>query len=1043
MLLPVFSVENGKFMIYALTIESPQGIICIEQKTKKGITCMLFQEYHQSTEHLHVGCEAPRAYFVPFASFSSAATRRRENSEFFQLLSGEWSFRWYASFLDFSESDINLSDADCERISVPRSWQTYLDRDYDKPNYTNLEYPYPVDPPFVPDENPCGLYLRDFTVENADDRYYLNFEGVEGGFYVWVNGQFAGYSQVAHMTSEFDVTELVKVGTNRLAVLVVKWSDGSYLEDQDYFRMSGILRDVYLLNRPQAHIRDYYVRQDVAVDLSSAKLSVELELRGEVDVKCALYAPDGTLIAEGCGSKTVDFDVSAPILWNDEQPQQYTLVLTAGREVIAERIAVRRLVIEDGVVLLNNRPTKARGINRHDSHPILGHAVSEEAMLKDLQLLKQANCNAIRTSHYPNDPRFVQYCEELGFLMIDEADLETHGMGYDWEGQWDWTRWSFLSNSPDWKNAYVDRAARLFERDKNRGCVVLWSLGNESGCGVNHRAMREYIKAREPKALVHYENAHLEFKAVPEGECFADISDVESRMYADTAYIARYFAEKLSDKPFFLCEYVCSMSTGDVFANWDLVLKHKGFFGACIWEYCDHSVDLGGGRYTYGGDFNDAVHSGTGSADGLVYPDRRPRPGYYDMKQVYRQAAATYADGVVTVTNRRYFADLSDFALVWKLECDGKICAQGRIESLDIAAQESKSFALIDPATVKGHAFLTLSFVQNDATAWADAGFETGFEQFDLTALADELPPRKQSTLCATETDSILSVSAGNAEYIFDKRRGKIMQIKCGEQATLNEPVKFSLWHAPTINGSSADLWLKLFLNKAQQKTYATEVGEIKDGKLEVLTKIALGPVSSLPSIKAEVSYTFCSDGAVEIRFNGRLKDMIPRLPLIGLELHLPQEFDKAVYYGHGPIEAYSDRHMSTKIGRYETTADDNFEHYIRPQENGSHYGTRWAQVANFEGRGLYFAPLKDSELCFNISRFTSQELMDAKHDYELVPRDESVVRLDYRITAISESGLLAEVYPERDGLAARDLSFGFVIKPFTSKLDSFAETYR
>ena len=543
---------------------------------------MKFQEYHQSTSDLHVGCEAPRAYFVPFASQETAATRRRENSEFFQLLSGEWSFRWYASFLDFCENDIFVADDVCERISVPCSWQMYLDRNYDKPNYTNLEYPYPVDPPYVPDENPCGLYLRDFTVTSAEDRQYLNFEGVEGGFYVWINGKFVGYSQVAHMTSEFDVTEYVNVGSNRLAVLVVKWSDGSYLEDQDYFRMSGILRDVYLLSRPQAHIRDYYVRQEVSADLATAVLNVELALCGETDVKCTLVDPDGNVVAEGLGKDVVTFTLTNPILWNDESPKQYTLWLVAGREVICERVAIRRLVIENGVLLLNNRGVKARGVNRHDSHPTLGHAVPEDHMYRDLLILKQANCNAIRTSHYPNDPRFAQFCEELGFMLVDEADLETHGMGYDWEGQWDWTRWSFLSNHPDWKEAYVDRAARLFERDKNRGCVVMWSLGNESGCGVNHRAMREYIKTREPKAFVHYENAHLEFKAVPEGECFADISDVESRMYADTAYIAKYFAEKLSDKPFFLCEYVCSMSTGDVFANWDLVMKHDGFFGACI-----------------------------------------------------------------------------------------------------------------------------------------------------------------------------------------------------------------------------------------------------------------------------------------------------------------------------------------------------------------------------------------------------------------------------------------------------------------------------
>ena len=1003
---------------------------------------MDFRPYHKSLDRLHVGCEPPRAYFIPFDSEDAARKGRRSDSARFQQLSGEWRFRWYPSFEDFRETDTELPFEACDPITVPRSWQTYLERPYDKPNYINLEYPFPVDPPHVPDENPCGLYLRWFEATPDDDSsYYLNFEGVNSAFYVWLNGRFVGYSQVSHCTSEFDVTAWLVEGKNRLAVLVVKWSDGSYLEDQDYFRLSGIFREVYLLRRPRIHLRDYFIRQTVSRDLLAAELSVSFEKTGAFSVSCKLFSPEGRLLAAADGMEQVQFQVASPSLWSDETPHRYTLMMEANGEIFCEKVALRRLSIEEGAVLLNNRAVKARGINRHDSHPLLGHATPEEHMLQDLYLLKRANCNAIRTSHYPNDPRFVEYCDALGFLVIDEADLETHGMGYDWEGKWDWTRWSMLSNAPEWREAYVDRAARLFERDKNRGCVVMWSLGNESGCGVNHRAMRAYIKARDPGAIVHYENAHLEFKAVPEGECFADISDVESRMYADIGYISRYFEEKLSDKPFFLCEYVCSMSTGDVFAYWDLVLRHKGFFGGCIWEFCDHAIDAGDGRYLYGGDFDDHPNGGTGCLDGLVYPDRRPRPGYYDMKQVYRQAAV-YENGAVTVQNRRYFRNLEDLDLVWKVECNGRICRQGRIGPLDVPPQGERRYSLALPEEWSGHALLTLSFVQNTETPWAEYGYETGFEQFTLNNARKSVIPQKKTALRTKETDALIRIETGEIVYTFDKRLGKIVQICCGGRELLSAPAAFSLWHAPTYNGTSADLWMKLFLDRAVQKTYDVELSGTEDGACSVSVKLALGPAASLPTLTGEANYTFRTDGAVELRFSGVLKEIVPRLPLLGVELHLPRDLDQARYFGHGPIEAYSDRYHSTKIGLYETTADKNFEHYIRPQENGSHYGTLWAQVFSAAGHGLLFAPLPDSELCFQISRYTSRQLYETKHDFELVPLDTTVVRLDYRITGISENALIAAQEPERDGLSARKIGFGFRIRPFLNAPDAFGELY-
>ena len=640
----------------------------------------------------------------------------------------------------------------------------------------------------------------------------------------------------------------------------------------------------------------------------------------------------------------------------------------------------------------------------------------------------------IRTSHYPNDPRFPALCDKYGIMLTDEADIETHGMGYDWEGEWDWTRWSHLSSAPEWREAYVDRAKRLFERDKNHGCVVLWSLGNESGAGVNHRAMAQYIRSRDDRALVHYENSHLEFKAVPEGENFADISDVESRMYAGTEYIENYLNNKEYKKPFYMCEYVCSMSTGDVYPFWDLVEKYDNNFGGCIWEWCDHAVNVpdknGSARYFYGGDFGDFPNSSICCIDGLVYPDRTPRPGYFDMKRVYQQYSAAYnGDGSVTVTSRRRFTTLDDTAIHWTLSENGKTVSEGTTAALSTPAQGNTTVKLFDPADFDSlpSCLLTLSFVSTTDTPWAEKGFETGFEQFVLKDYTPYVP--KDGRVELSENDRFAVIKAGNIAYTFDKPYGRISSIICGGKELLSAPVEPQIWRAPCYNRGSSEMWRLKNFRYAAQKTYSCLVCET-DGGVCIKTKIAIGGPSCPPVIHADVDYKFTPDGCVTLCFDGDVIEKCPILPKVGYRLFMPAENESVSYFGFGPKEAYVDRYKSQRLGLWNTTATDNFEHYIRPQENGAHYGTRFAEVYS-NAAGLRFEPFGMEHFSFNAQHFTAQMLEDTKHDFELEPLEDTVVSLDWRMTGISEAEYHND--PERAlrRIDEKKLNFGFVIRPF------------
>ena len=1000
---------------------------------------MKFTQYHKSLEHLHIGTQKPRAYFIPYDSLEDALKGDRNESYYLTNLCGEWNFKYFKSFEDIDESfyeemkDISALD----KVTVPGCFQLYEIEGIDKPLYSNLKYPFPTDPPHVPEDNPCGFYIRNFEVsdEMLERDTVITFEGVSSCFYLWINGRFVGYSQVSHCTSEFDITEYVKKGTNRIAVLVVKWCDGSYLEDQDYFRLSGIFREVYILSRSKARLEDVFIKQSFNDDFSLCTLNIDCTVKGSSSVLYGLASPKGELITQGeSENESFTIEIKSPLLWNDERPYVYNLFLTVEDEIIPFQLALRKIEIKDKKLLVNGKAIKLCGINRHDS-TLNGYVVTVDEMKEDLLLLKRANVNAIRTSHYPNDPRFYDLAEALGFYFIDEADIETHGMGFNTDSDWDWFRWSMLSTIDEWEAAYVDRAARLFERDKNHGCVIMWSLGNESGCGKNHRAMRNYIKSRDENAIVHYENSHLEFKAVPEGECFKDISDVESRMYAGVPYIDAYCNNNEYTKPFYMCEYVCSMTTGDVYDYWELVDKYDNFCGGCIWELTDHAINIpdenGKPRYYYGGDFGDFPNDGICCIDGLVFPDRTPRPGYYDMKKVYEPFRASFENGMLTLKSVRYFESLSDLSLSWQVTSDNKIIKEGKIDSLNVAPQSEEKYKLFDESKLSlyGDCFLTASICQKNNTPWAEAGYEVGFLQFELESSKAEIE-KECNRPEATETERFVYISCGDIQYIFDKPYARISSIKKSCKELLTEPIKFKMWHAPTYNCGSVDEWIANHLHHVSQKTYFTNIGEINNNRLTIHSEIALGGPANPPILKGKLTYTFYGDGSFDIGLCGEIRENAPLLPRLGLEILMNEENEDIIYFGLGKTETYPDRYKAARFGEYSLTVSENFVHYIRPQENSSHFKTRRATVGKKGEYGIFVTGAQGTkDFSFNASHYSAEQLTEVKHDFELKKEPRTIVNIDARFNAISESEELDNNENNRR-FDEKQVSFTFNIKP-------------
>ncbi|MGG1554023.1 glycoside hydrolase family 2 TIM barrel-domain containing protein [Paenibacillus ferrarius] len=1011
------------------------------------------EKFWEDPQTLHIHREKSRAYYIPYASTEQASARKRGRSPFYQTLNGAWSFQYHSSVDDVSEA-FYASDyeaAGWDTLLVPSCWQN---NGYDQLHYSNVNYTIPCDPPYVPDENPAGLYIRDFLVPDHWKKKgkYVVFEGVNACFYLWVNGQFAGYSQGSRVPAEFEIGKFLTAGMNRMAVMVLKYCDGTYLEDQDLWRYSGIFRDVYLLARDEAHIRDAFIRTTLGKERREALLRIELETSGPLKVHAELFSPDGTTKALGelavSDSGTIELSVTEVQLWSAEKPVLYELILTAGDEVIRFAVGFRDVEIRDGVFRINGAPVKLKGVNRHDSHPRLGQTIPIQHMIEDLKIMKRHNINTIRTSHYPNDARFLELCNEYGFYVIDEADLECHGLAIadNWKNiekgmnMQSYVDFHQLSKDAEWEQAFVDRAIRMVERDKNQPCIVIWSMGNESGYGPNHIAMAKWTRERDASRPVHYEGAASLYLGDADVSCL----DMESRMYASVPEIEEYAKNEANKKPLLLCEYSHAMGNGpgDLKDYWDVIYAQPKLMGGCVWEWCDHGIELqtehGERYYAYGGDFGEKPNDGNFCIDGLVAPDRTPHTGLLELKQVIapvRMEAVQLEGGRLRITNLYDFVDLSHLSFHWKLERDGKLLEQGVLAGLQTKPQTCEEvilpFSAVASRTME-ELCLTVSCCLQEETPWCSRGYEIMFAQFIPTAkrevLAGCIRMNSHQSIRGEEQGRVLHITGFDFHHQFDLRKGVPIKLSRHGVELLAEPIRFNLWRAPMDNDRNmVRRWTYEGLEHAGLKVYSCNWKQDSEREITVSVEYSLGVYTRRPIVRGIAIWRFDEQGLVSVQLTASVKEEIDFLPRFGLQLVMPEEMSEVEYLGYGPHESYIDKRNSVRKGKYAFRVEEMEHEYIMPQENGSRWNTDWAVVTNELGMGLHFEGAEPYSL--NVSRYYPQDLTEAKHTHELKRRRQTIVQLDYKMSGVGSHSCGPKLM-EKYQLNEKQFSFHMYIRP-------------
>lgn len=987
---------------------------------------MIVPKHYENLKVLHENTMPNRAYYIPASERMDSVVENREASDRLLLLNGNWKFRYFDSIYDLQDA-FYAEDYDTEsfdEIPVPSCWQNY---GYDHHQYTNVRYPFPMDPPYVPHENPCGAYVHHFTYEKNEKapKAYLNFEGVDSCFYVWLNGQYVGYSQVSHSTSEFDVTETVREGENTLAVLVLKWCDGSYMEDQDKFRMSGIFRDVYILKRPTQGIFDYFVT--TSIQENSAQVQVAITYFDEkLPVKLSLYNAEGMLVTAAEGAETsATLEVEAPVLWNAEAPYLYTLVLECAGEVITERVGIREIYIRDGIVYVNGVKIKFHGTNRHDSDPVTGFTISMEQIKTDLRLMKEHNMNCIRTSHYPNRPQFYQLCDEYGFMVIDEADNESHGTEEVYMADDDWEKRVAVWNAPladnaEYTESTVDRTQRCVQRDKNRPSVVIWSMGNECAYGCTFEAALKWTKEFDPTRLTHFESCQY----VPKGRKY-DYSNIDlySQMYAPMDAIHQYFA-KSPDKPFIQCEYAHAMGNGpgDLEDYFQVAQQYEGYCGGFVWEWCDHGIykgmaENGKKKYAYGGDHQEYPHDGNFCMDGLVYPDRTPHTGLLEFKNVHRPARVVSFEQEkkqIVLHNYMDFVNLKDYlTIAYEVNCDGVIVGAGSVDSAempDIPAHGEGSISLEYDVPKQGKCYLKVMYLLQKATAVLPEGYGLGFDEVKMETEDGrnqenvrllEKKTAKAGVIKVTEDDRYLYVENEKFRYVYNKLNGLWSELNYGERSLLERPMEINIWRAPTDNDRNIKKeWMRANYDKTVTRAYETAYAVSEEGAT-IHTTLSVSAIYTQRILNIDAVWNVKNDGRVDVKLCVKRGKEFLTLPRFGLRLFLPGEMKQVAYYGLGPVESYCDKRRASYHDLFYSDVEELHEDYIRPQENGSHDECDFVKVSD---ETLSLAAAGEQTFSFNASVYTQEELTEKAHNYELTASPYTVLCLDYRQNGIGSN---------------------------------------
>lgn len=983
---------------------------------------MIVPRYYENLSVLHENTMPARAYYIPASRRMDNLVEHREESDRMQLLNGTWKFQYFNSIYDIQDSffEKNYDTENFDEIQVPSVWQM---AGYDTHQYTNIRYPFPFDPPYVPQDIPCGAYVHTFEYSRDEKapKSFLNFEGVDSCFYVWINGSYIGYSQVSHMTSEFDVTDVLQDGTNTVAVLVMKWCDGSYLEDQDKFRMSGIFRDVYILKRPKQAISDYHIKTRIEDML--AKVEIEMKFYSPLNVKISIEDRNGAVVALGSIAEegTAVLEIASPELWNTENPYLYKLILETENEVIVDHIALRKIEIKDQVIYLNGQKIKFRGVNRHDSDPVTGFTINTEQITTDLTLMKQHNFNAIRSSHYPNAPFFYEMCDKYGFMIIDEADIEAHGpfMIYRKEDT-DYNRfkrWNEkIADDPVWEEAIVDRVKLMVERDKNRFCIVMWSMGNESAYGCNFEKALEWTKNFDPDRITQYESAR--YRNYDETYDYSNL-DVYSRMYPALSEIQEYL-DKDGSKPFLLVEYCHSMGNGpgDFEDYFQMIQDNDKMCGGFVWEWCDHAIAHGTAEngktiYAYGGDHGEEIHDGNFCMDGLVYPDRTVHTGLLEYKNVYRPARVISYDkesGELVLHNYLDFDNLKDYVKIsYELTQDGLVISKGILPEFSVAPHGEGKTNLKINVPENGKCYLKLIYHLKKELPLLDEDHILGFDEIEVSKedtkckLAEKWIPKTvvDSELQVNENDTQIHIKGREFAYTIDKRTALFTEMKFAGREYLNHPMELNIWRAPTDNDMYIKSeWKKAHYDKAYTRAYTTEVVQGKHGvKITSHASVVAETVQKI--LDVTITWKIEAAGKIDADIAVTKDDEFPDLPRFGVRMFLDKKLSAARYFGMGPQESYCDKHQAASHGLYRADVGDLHEDYIRPQENGSHYDCEYVELNNSR-YGIVASAEK--AFSFNASYYTQEELEKKTHNYELIESDSVVFCVDYALNGIGSN---------------------------------------
>lgn len=983
---------------------------------------MIVPRYYENLSVLHENTMPARAYYIPASRRMDNLVEHREESDRMQLLNGTWKFQYFNSIYDIQDSffEKNYDTENFDEIQVPSVWQM---AGYDTHQYTNIRYPFPFDPPYVPQDIPCGVYVHTFEYSRDEKapKSFLNFEGVDSCFYVWINGSYIGYSQVSHMTSEFDVTDVLQDGTNTVAVLVMKWCDGSYLEDQDKFRMSGIFRDVYILKRPKQAISDYHIKTRIEDML--AKVEIEMKFYSPLNVKISVEDRNGAVVALGSiaeEGKAV-LEIASPELWNTENPYLYKMILETENEVIVDHIALRKIEIKDQVIYLNGQKIKFRGVNRHDSDPVTGFTINTEQITTDLTLMKQHNFNAIRSSHYPNAPFFYEMCDKYGFMVIDEADIEAHGpfMIYRKEDT-DYNRfkrWNEkIADDPVWEEAIVDRVKLMVERDKNRFCIVMWSMGNESAYGCNFEKALEWTKTFDPDRITQYESAR--YRNYDETYDYSNL-DVYSRMYPALSEIQEYL-DKDGSKPFLLVEYCHSMGNGpgDFEDYFQMIQDNDKMCGGFVWEWCDHAIAHGTAEngktiYAYGGDHGEEIHDGNFCMDGLVYPDRTVHTGLLEYKNVYRPARVisyNKESGELVLHNYMDFDDLKDYVKIsYELTQDGLVISKGILPEFSVAPHGEGKTNLKINVPENGKCYLKLIYHLKKELPLLDEDHILGFDEIEVSKedtkckLAEKWIPKTvvDSELQVNENDTQIHIKGREFAYTIDKRTALFTEMKFAGREYLNHPMELNIWRAPTDNDMYIKSeWKKAHYDKAYTRAYTTEVVQGKHGvKITSHASVVAETVQKI--LDVTITWKIEAAGKIDADIAVTKDDEFPDLPRFGVRMFLDKKLSAVRYFGMGPQESYCDKHQAASHGLYRADVGDLHEDYIRPQENGSHYDCEYVELNNSR-YGIVASAEK--AFSFNASYYTQEELEKKTHNYELIESDSVVFCVDYALNGIGSN---------------------------------------